>query len=251
MSELCPGLSSYKRFKTGTPPRLDRDTIDFKQFIEQPSDKKVQNFHYKSSGRHSKQVSCFLGHTNPETLRIIRENKSSSPMYNGQIGGIGPRYCPSIEDKAFRYPDRDIHHIFLEPEGLQTNSVYPNGISTSLPKEIQKCFIRTIKGLEKAEILQYGHAVEYDVVNTLLLNKSLEHIDTEGLYFAGQVNGTSGYEEAAAQGLVAGLGAACACLNKEAPSLLQRRILYWCYDRRFSNHPKRRALSPFYSEIRK
>lgn len=205
-----------KRFKTGTPPRLDRKTIDFSALEIQPSDERARNFHFHNDDheRAQKQVNCYLSRTNVDCLDIIRRNKEKSPMYNGQIRGIGPRYCPSIEDKAFRYPDRHEHHVFLEPEGLDSNSVYPNGISTSLPLEVQEQFVRTIKGLESAEILVPGYAVEYDVVDTSRLDHSLMYRELPGLYFAGQVNGTSGYEEAAAQGYVAGVNAALSCLSR-------------------------------------
>lgn len=199
-----------KRFKTGTPPRLDINTIQFDKMEEQESDNSAVSFHWghNEAFRGTKQVSMHITRTSEETLSIIRKNKEESPIFNGQIQGVGPRYCPSIEDKAFRYPDRHVHHVFVEPEGLTCNTVYPNGISTSLPKEVQLEFVRTVPGLEKAEILVHGYAVEYDVVDTSLLNQTLEYIEIPGLYFAGQVNGTSGYEEAAGQGIIAGINAA-------------------------------------------
>jgi tRNA uridine 5-carboxymethylaminomethyl modification enzyme len=177
---------------------------------EQKSDPEVSNFHCLNSynTRNLQQVSCYLARTNEKTMSIIRDNKEKSPMYNGQIQGVGARYCPSIEDKANRYPDKDIHHVFVEPEGLDINTVYPSGISSSLPKDIQDKFLRTIKGLEKSHVEQYGYAVEYDVIDTTLLNYKLEYKNKPGLFFAGQVNGTSGYEEAAAQGYIAGVNAA-------------------------------------------
>lgn len=222
----APALSSIfedvctlsKKFKTGTPARLKADTINFSGLEPQPSDDRATNFHWKNStsARKLEQVTCYLTRTNSSSMKIIRDNKEKSPMYNGQIVGVGPRYCPSIEDKAFRYEDRDSHHVFLEPEGLSCNTVYPNGISTSLPKDVQLDFIRTISGLENVEIDKYGYAVEYDVVDTTKLNICLEYIDIPGLYFAGQVNGTSGYEEAAAQGYVAGVNAALSILGRPA-----------------------------------
>jgi tRNA uridine 5-carboxymethylaminomethyl modification enzyme len=206
------------RFKTGTPARLNINSINFDKVEEQPSDSLTDNFYYKNykNTRNLSQVSCYLTRTNEDTLKIIRDNKERSPMYNGQISGVGARYCPSIEDKAYRYPDKNIHHVFLEPEGLNLNTVYPSGISTSLPKDAQQAFINTINGLENAVIEEYGYAVEYEVIDTTQLDKTLELIDIPGLYFAGQVNGTSGYEEAAAQGFVAGLNACLAILKRDS-----------------------------------
>ncbi|MBP9674050.1 MAG: tRNA uridine-5-carboxymethylaminomethyl(34) synthesis enzyme MnmG [Bacteriovoracaceae bacterium] len=204
------------RFKTGTPARLRKSSIDFSQMEEQASDPFVRNFHILNSpyARNSKQVSCYMTHTNAQVMQIIRDNKEKSPMFNGQIKAVGVRYCPSIEDKAFRYPDRHSHHVFIEPEGLNQESIYPNGISTSLPESIQKEFINKISGLENAEILIAGYAVEYDVVNTAKLSQTLEYTDISGLYFAGQCNGTSGYEEAAGQGLIAGINASFSLLGR-------------------------------------
>lgn len=206
-----------KRFKTGTPARLDIKSLDFSKMLEQPSDVSANNFHYlyRNKGRFQPQVSCYLTRTNETTMGIIRKNRERSPLFNGQIHGVGPRYCPSIEDKAFRYPDRNAHHVFVEPEGLFTNSVYPNGLSTSLPRDVQLDFYRSIQGFENAEILRYGYAVEYDVVDTSELYQTLELKRFQNIFTAGQVNGTSGYEEAAGQGLVAGLNAALKILGKE------------------------------------
>lgn len=216
-----------KRFKTGTPPRLKRSTIDFSKMEEQPSDYTARNFHIMNdySTREIEQISCYLTKTNSETLGVIRQNKERSPIFNGQIAGVGPRYCPSIEDKAFRYQEKDVHHVFVEPEGLNSESVYPNGCSTSLPKDVQESFVRSISGLESVEILVYGYAVEYDVVDTSQLSLTLEYKEIEGLYFAGQVNGTSGYEEAAGQGFVAGVNAALKILGKDS-LILDRRESY-------------------------
>lgn len=216
-----------KRFKTGTPPRLKKSTIDFSKMEKQPSDPTARNFHIMNdySSREVEQISCYLTKTNSDTLGVIRQNKERSPIFNGQIAGVGPRYCPSIEDKAFRYQEKDVHHVFVEPEGLSTESVYPNGCSTSLPKDVQERFIRSISGLESVEIMVYGYAVEYDVVDTSQLSLTLEYKEIEGLYFAGQVNGTSGYEEAAGQGFVAGTNAALKVLGKE-PLILDRRESY-------------------------
>ena len=207
-----------QRFKTGTPPRLDKSTIDYSKLEEQPSDETVRNFHilHKPFGRHISQASCFLAHTNQETMEIIRSNKEKSPMFNGQIKGVGARYCPSIEDKAFRYPEKHSHHVFIEPEGLNLDTMYPSGISSSLPKEVQLSYVRSIEGLEKAEIKVYGYAVEYDVIDTTDLNITLEHTEISGLYFAGQINGTSGYEEAAGQGFIAGANASLALLGLDS-----------------------------------
>ncbi|MCO4794552.1 MAG: tRNA uridine-5-carboxymethylaminomethyl(34) synthesis enzyme MnmG [Bacteriovoracaceae bacterium] len=215
------------RFKTGTPARLDINSVDFSKMTRQDSDAESINFHFKHSSRdrYVEQVACYLTRTNDETLAIIRANKESSPIFNGQIKGVGPRYCPSIEDKAFRYPDRNSHHVFVEPEGLKCNSVYPNGISSSLPKDVQKNFIHTIVGLENAEILVHGYAVEYDVIDTTELSRTLEHRLLPGLYFAGQINGTSGYEEAAGQGLVAGVNAALS-ITSEDKFILPREESY-------------------------
>jgi tRNA uridine 5-carboxymethylaminomethyl modification enzyme len=197
------------RFKTGTPARLNRHSIDYTKLDEQLSDVSTSNFHYGNylKGRNLEQVSCYLAYTNSRTLKIIRDNKEKSPMYNGQIKAVGARYCPSVEDKAYRYPDKDIHHVFIEPESHSLNTVYPSGISTSLPEDVQDEFVKTIVGLEDAKIEVYGYAVEYDVVDTTKLSHSLEYKSMPGLYFAGQVNGTSGYEEAAGQGFVAALNA--------------------------------------------
>lgn len=216
-----------QRFKTGTPPRLDKATIDYSKLEEQPSDSTVRNFHCLNEPfkRHVSQVSCWLARTNESTMGIIRENKEKSPMFNGQIKGVGARYCPSIEDKAFRYPDKHVHHVFIEPEGLDIDTMYPSGISSSLPKEVQEQYVRSIEGLERAEIKVYGYAVEYDVIDTTDLNLTLEHVEIPGLYFAGQVNGTSGYEEAAGQGFIAGANASLA-LKELSPLVLSRHDSY-------------------------
>lgn len=216
-----------QRFKTGTPPRIDKATIDYSKLEEQPSDSSVRNFHclHDPFSRETKQVSCWLAHTNPTTMEIIRENKEKSPMFNGQIKGVGARYCPSIEDKAYRYPDKNVHHVFIEPEGLELDTMYPSGISSSLPKEVQQDYVRSIEGLEKAEIKVYGYAVEYDVIDTTDLDLTLQHVEIKDLYFAGQVNGTSGYEEAAGQGLIAGANAALALIGAN-PLILSRHESY-------------------------
>jgi tRNA uridine 5-carboxymethylaminomethyl modification enzyme len=215
------------RFKTGTPPRIDRKTINYSVMEPQESDYSTRNFHSLSEPfeRSSEQVACYLTRTNSETLSIIRANKERSPIFNGQIKGVGPRYCPSIEDKAFRYTEKDVHHVFVEPEGLNLETIYPNGVSTSLPKDVQEGFIRTISGLENAKILVHGYAVEYDVVDTSELSRLMEYKSIPGLFFAGQVCGTSGYEEAAGQGIVAGINASLAFLGKD-PLVLDRNDSY-------------------------
>ncbi len=205
------------RLKTGTPPRIDGRSIDYTQTIEQPGDKPTPVFSIMGNNDlHPKQVSCHITYTNENTHDIIRNDLHLSPMFNGNIDSIGPRYCPSIEDKITRFADRNQHQIFIEPEGLQTHEVYPNGISTSLPYETQSNFIRSIKGFENAHITRPGYAIEYDFFDPRDLYASLQTKAIKGLYFAGQINGTTGYEEAAAQGLVAGINAARQVQQKEA-----------------------------------
>lgn len=205
------------RLKTGTPPRIDANTIDFSQMAEQKGDFPLPVMSFMGDvSHHPKQISCWITHTNEKTHEIIRGGLDRSPMYSGVIEGIGPRYCPSIEDKIHRFADKSSHQIFIEPEGLNTNEIYPNGISTSLPFDVQLNLVRSIKGMENAEIMRPGYAIEYDYFDPRDLKNSLETKAINGLFFAGQINGTTGYEEAGAQGLLAGMNASLQVQGKEA-----------------------------------
>ncbi len=222
--KLADKLYSLKlpmgRLKTGTPARIKLTSLDLESMEEQPGEEPTPWMSKKGrNNKHIKQISCYITRTNPDTHKEISDNIKKSAMYSGNIVGIGPRYCPSIEDKIYKFPQKESHQIFIEPEGVDVDLVYPNGISTSLPEENQKKFIQTIKGMESAEITEYGYAVEYDFVDPRALNKTLELMDVENLYLAGQINGTTGYEEAAAQGLMAGVNASLKICKEESLTL--------------------------------
>ena len=214
-----------RRFKTGTPARIDCRTVNFSKFEEQPGDERIVPFSFLTDRLEKEQISCYLGYTTPETHRIIRENLHRAPLFSGEIHGVGPRYCPSIEDKVVRFADRERHPLFLEPEGLDTLEWYVQGMSSSLPEDVQWAVYRSIPGLERVQLTRLAYAIEYDCIDPTQLRPTLEAKGVENLYFAGQINGSSGYEEAAAQGLYAGINAACKLSGRE-PLLLSRADAY-------------------------
>ena len=218
---------TVRRFKTGTPARVDGRTIDYSKMAEQFGDKVVVPFSFSTdpASVQKEQVSCWLTYTNEETHKIIRENIDRSPLFTGVIEGTGPRYCPSIEDKVVKFPDKDRHQVFIEPEGLYTTEMYLGGMSSSLPEDVQYAMYRTVPGLENVKIVRNAYAIEYDCIDPHQLKHSLEFKEISGLFSAGQINGSSGYEEAAGQGIIAGMNAALFCLGKE-PVILDRSQAY-------------------------
>ncbi|MDF2503231.1 tRNA uridine-5-carboxymethylaminomethyl(34) synthesis enzyme MnmG [Clostridium sp.] len=216
---------ALRRFKTGTPARINKRSVDLSKMIEQPGDKEIIPFSFISDKIDREQILCYLTYTNEETHKVIKENIDRSPLYNGSIKSVGPRYCPSIEDKVMRFPDKNQHQVFIEPEGENTNEMYVGGMSSSLPEEVQLKMIKTVKGLENVEILRTAYAIEYDSIDPTQLKLSLEFKTINGLFGAGQLNGSSGYEEAACQGIIAGINAALKIQNKD-PLILRRSDAY-------------------------
>lgn len=214
-----------RRFKTGTPARVNKRTVDFSKMIEQLGDERIVPFSFMSGNIDREQISCYLTYTNENTHSVIRDNIDRSPLYNGSIKSVGPRYCPSIEDKVMRFPDKEKHQVFIEPEGEDSNEMYVGGMSSSLPEDVQIAMYRTVPGLENVEFLRTAYAIEYDCINPQQLKLSLEFKDIEGLFSAGQINGSSGYEEAAAQGIIAGINASLKIQNKD-PLILSRSDAY-------------------------
>lgn len=223
-SMLDLGIELF-RFKTGTPARLSRRSLDFDKMVEQPGDDLILPFSFETEEINKEQVSCWLTYTNLDTHKVIKDNLHRSPLYSGDIKGVGPRYCPSIEDKVVRFADKENHQVFVEPMGLDTEEMYLQGMSSSLPEDVQVAFMRTIPGLENVKVMRSAYAIEYDCINATQLKLSLEFKNIEGLFSAGQINGSSGYEEAAAQGLIAGINAARKVLEKE-PLILDRSEAY-------------------------
>jgi tRNA uridine 5-carboxymethylaminomethyl modification enzyme len=217
LSECLEDLGiKLMKFKTGTPARIDGKTVDFSKMVEQPGDYDINTFSFMTGEIDLDQLSCYLTYTNNETHDIIRRNIKRSPLYSGDIVGVGPRYCPSIETKIISFPDKEAHQIFVEPEGLHTKEMYVQGMSSSLPEDVQVDVLHSVPGLENCHIMRTAYAIEYDCVDPTQLQLSLEHKEISGLFFAGQINGTSGYEEAAAQGIIAGINAALKVKGKEA-----------------------------------